>query len=95
MQDVVSELRYIDKIIPDPFLFEGLYEAKVLNADETHCFLFLDDDDAFLALYNEGKFGFTRGFSMYSLTNLCEQYKYYFCSKRKEGFIRKADHCDG
>ncbi|MDY3667958.1 MAG: hypothetical protein SO039_00140, partial [Campylobacter sp.] len=38
-------------------------------------FLFLDDDDAFLALYNNGKFGFTRGFSMYSLTNLCEQYK--------------------
>ncbi|MDY4451990.1 MAG: hypothetical protein SPE37_07715 [Campylobacter sp.] len=75
LQDVVSELRYIDKIIPDPFLFEGLYEAKVLNADETHCFLFLDDDDAFLALYNNGKFGFTRGFSMYSLTNLCEQYK--------------------
>ncbi|MDD7323146.1 MAG: hypothetical protein SOU37_06450 [Campylobacter lanienae] len=75
LQDVVSELRYIDKIIPDPFLFEGLYEAKILNADETHCFLFLDDDDAFLALYNNGKFGFTRGFSMYSLTNLCEQYK--------------------
>lgn len=75
LQDVISELRYIDKIIPDPFLFEGLYEAKVLNADETHCFLFLDDDDAFLALYNNGKFGFTRGFSMYSLTNLCEQYK--------------------
>ena len=75
LQDVISELRYIDKIIPDPFLFEGLYEAKVLNTDETHCFLFLDDDDAFLALYDRGKFGFTRGFSMYSLTNLCEQYK--------------------
>ena len=75
LQDVVLELRYIDKIIPDPFLFEGLYEAKILNVDETHCFLFLDDDDAFLALYNNGKFGFTRGFSMYSLTNLCEQYK--------------------
>ncbi|MCI7463410.1 MAG: hypothetical protein MSA79_01990, partial [Campylobacter sp.] len=75
LQDVLLELRYIDKIIPDPFLFEGLYEAKVLNANETHCFLFLDDDDAFLALYNNGKFGFTRGFSMYSLTNLCEQYK--------------------
>ncbi len=75
LQDVISELRYIDKIIPDPFLFEGLYQAKVLNANETHCFLFLDDDDAFLALYNNGKFGFTRGFSMYSLTNLCEQYK--------------------
>ena len=75
LQDVVSELKYIDKIIPDPFLFEGLYEARVLNANETHCFLFLDNDDAFLALYNKGIFGFTRGFGRYSLTNLCEQYK--------------------
>ena len=33
LQDVVSELKYIDKIIPDPFLFEGLYEARVLNAN--------------------------------------------------------------
>ena len=71
LQDVVSELKYIDKIIPDPFLFEGLYEARVLNANETHCFLFLDNDDAFLALYNKGGFGFTRGFGRYSLTNLC------------------------
>ena len=75
LQDVVSEVKYIDRIIPDPFLFEGLYEARVLNANETHCFLFLDNDDAFLALYNKGGFGFTRGFGRYSLANLCEEYK--------------------
>lgn len=75
LEKIIQEIKYIDKIIPDPFLFEGLYEARVLNSNETHCFLFLDTDDAFLALYSKGKFGFTRGFGRYSLTHLCEQYK--------------------
>lgn len=75
LSEVSSEIRYIDKIIPDPFLFEGLYEAKVLNPNETHCFLYLDTDDAFLVLYSKGKYGFARGFGRYSLNHLCEQYK--------------------
>lgn len=73
-EDAINALGYIDYIIAQPRLFEALYPAKVLSADEAHCFLYLDVDDSFIAIYNKGEFKFTRSIGRYNLEYIRAQY---------------------
>lgn len=74
LKDALQELKYIDYIIPEPFLFEALYANGNLSADGAHCFLFFENDDAFLVLYQNGKFSLSRGLGRYNFEHLKAQY---------------------
>ena len=74
LKDALVELKYIDYVIAEPFLFEALYANGNLSSDGAHCFLFLDKDDAFLALYQNGKFSLSRGLGRYNFEYLKTQY---------------------
>ena len=40
-QDTVSDIKYIDQIIPVALLFKTLYSRELLDSHEVHCFIYL------------------------------------------------------
>jgi len=58
--NIVNKFPYFDYILPSPFLFFALYSANILPTAATHLFVYYKKDDAFLALYNEGKIVYTK-----------------------------------
>lgn len=70
---VVEELKYIDQIIPLPLLIKSLYAKEIIDDTGLHCFIYFQQDDAFLTIYNECEFIYTKSLN-FSLTTLHEDF---------------------
>jgi hypothetical protein len=56
----VEDIKYLDIIIPVPLLFKTLYTKEILYTAGVHCFIYLQDNDSFLTIYNEGEFIYSK-----------------------------------
>ena len=71
--DVLKELKYIDVIIPAPLLLKSLYTKELIESSGADCFVYLQENDAFLTLYNEKEFLYTKSLK-FSIVDMHERF---------------------
>ncbi|MPB73100.1 hypothetical protein BVH35_007865 [Campylobacter fetus] len=75
-QNTIEKVNYIDCITIAPLLMESLYSENILSGSQTDCFIYFDENDAFLTIYNQGKYILSRSLARQSLgqinSKLCE-----------------------
>jgi len=57
---VIDEIRYIDQIYPVPLLIRSLYKKEIIRDNGVECFIYFSEDDAFLTLYKDAEFLYTK-----------------------------------
>ena len=62
----LKEIKYIDYITAAPFLMSALYTKNLLPFDKTDCFVYFHKDDAFVTIYKNGEYVFSKSIK-YSL----------------------------
>ena len=72
-QDTVEDIKYIDQIIPVALLFKTLYTKEILESHEVDCFIYLQENDAFLTIYSESEFIYTKSIK-FSLKELHQRF---------------------
>ena len=59
-KNVVEDIKYIDQILPVPLLLKTLYTREIIDDAGVHCFIYFQENDTFLTLYNEHEFVYTK-----------------------------------
>jgi hypothetical protein len=72
-QNAVEDIKYIDQIIPVALLFKTLYTKEILESHEVDCFIYLQENDAFLTIYSESEFVYTKSIK-FSLKELHQHF---------------------
>lgn len=72
-QNVKSKTKYIDYITAAPFLFESLYNRKIIDGDGIDCFIYFQKNDAFLVIYKNGRYLYSKSLN-YSLLQINEKF---------------------
>jgi len=57
---VVDTIKYIDQLVPIPLLLKSLYVKEYINSSDVHCFIYFQENDAFLCIYNEQEFVYAK-----------------------------------
>jgi len=57
---IIENIRYIDQIYPVPLLIRSLYKKEIIRDNGVECFIYFSEDDAFLTLYRDGEFLYTK-----------------------------------
>lgn len=70
---VTEQIKYIDQITPVPLLLRTLYKKEIIEDNGTHCFIYFQSDDAFLTLYKDGEFLYTKSLK-YSFSKMHDRY---------------------
>ena len=73
LQATLEKTKYIDLLIPAPLLFQTLYTSHTLESSEAHCFIYFTMEDAFVTIYKDGKFLYSKSLE-YSLEQIYEKY---------------------
>ncbi len=69
----VKAISYIDYITTAPFLIKSLYNKKILDNSTIDCFLYFHQDDAFITIYQNGVYLFSKSIK-YSLKMLSDTF---------------------
>lgn len=69
----LKDIKYIDYITVAPFLMKSLYNRNLLSIDSTDCFVYFHNDDAFVAIYQNGEYIFSKSIR-YSLKNISDTF---------------------
>jgi hypothetical protein len=72
-QSVVDKVKYIDIIIPSPLLLKSLYTKELIDNSGVHCFVYIQENDAFVTVYNDKEFVYTKSIK-YSLLQMHERF---------------------
>lgn len=72
-QPVVEKIKYIDTIIPTPLLLKSLYVKEIIESSGVHCFVYFQENDTFVTIYNEKEFVYTKSIK-YSFLNMHERF---------------------
>ena len=56
----IEKINYIDTIIPAPLLLKSLYTKEFILSSGVHCFIYLQENDAFITLYRTKEFLYTK-----------------------------------
>ena len=70
---VVEKVKYIDVIIPSPLLIKSLYTKELIDSNGIHCFIYIQENDAFLTIYGNKEFIYTKSLK-YSLLEMHERF---------------------
>lgn len=70
---IAKQLKYIDYIFPKPYLIRNLYRKEILEPYGVHGFLYFQKEDAFLALFKEGEYLYSKSIK-YSFENIYERF---------------------
>ena len=73
LSPIKEKTRYIDYVTPAPFLIKALYSKNLLEPDGTHCFVYFQKNDAFLAIYKGGEYIYSKSLH-YSLKEINEKF---------------------
>jgi len=71
--DSVEKLKYIDVIIPVPLLIKSIYARDIIESNGVHCFIYIQEDDAFITIYKNQEFVYTKSIK-YSLMDMHEKF---------------------
>lgn len=69
----VEKVKYIDLIVPTPLLIKTLYTKKIIEDAGVHCFIYFQENDTFITIYNEHEFIYTKSLK-YSLLQMHERF---------------------
>jgi len=69
----IEQVKYIDQITPAPLLLRALYKKEIIEDNGTHCFIYFQADDAFLTLYDDREFLYTKSLK-YSFSQMHDRY---------------------
>jgi hypothetical protein len=72
-EPIKNKTRYIDYITTAPYLIRALYQKKLLEESGVHCFVYLQKNDAFLAIYRAGQYLYSKSLR-YSLKEISEKF---------------------
>jgi len=56
----IDKIKYLDIIIPTPLLIKSLYTKDMIHAGGVHCFVYIQENDAFITIYSEREFVYTK-----------------------------------
>lgn len=76
-QSVTNKIKYIDTIVPTPLLIKSLYSKEIIIENGVHCFIYFEEEDSFITIYNEQEFVYTKSlkFSLVQMHEMfCEVY---------------------
>ena len=71
--NVIEKIKYIDIIIPVPLLIKSLYSKDIIQSNGVHCFIYFQENDAFITLYSEKDFLYTKSIK-YSFVEMHERF---------------------
>jgi len=72
-QNAVDKIKYIDTIIPVPLLLKSLYSKNIIESNGAHCFVYFQMHDAFVTIYKEQEFIYTKSIK-YSFIEMHERF---------------------
>lgn len=70
---IKNQTKFIDLIIPAPLLYKALYKKEILPDTGTHCFIYFTKADAFVTLYKNGEFLYSKSIE-FSLDQIYDKY---------------------
>ena len=70
---VVDRVKYIDVIIPAPLLIKSLFTKEIIEGSGTYCFIYFQENDAFVTIYNNQEFVYTKSIK-YSFIEMHERF---------------------
>ena len=70
---IKNQTKYIDLIVPAPLLYKTLYRKEILTDEGTHCFMYFTRHDAFVTLYKNGEFLYSKSIE-FSLEQIYDKY---------------------
>ena len=72
-QNVEEKIKYLDVIVPVPLLIKSLYTKEIIESNGVHCFIYFQENDAFLTIYSDKEFIYTKSLK-YSLLEMHERF---------------------
>jgi len=69
----VEKIKYIDIIIPAPLLIKSIYAKDIIESNGVHCFIYIQENDAFITIYEEQEFVYTKSIK-FSLMDMHERF---------------------
>ncbi len=69
----LKDIKYLDYITATPFLMKALYTKNLLPYDKTDCFVYFHKDDAFVSIYSNGEYIFSKSIK-YSLEYISDTF---------------------
>jgi hypothetical protein len=72
-QTVVKKIKYLDTIIPTPLLLKSLYSKEIVRNNGAHCYIYFQENDTFVTIYNEKEFVYTKSIK-YSFVQMHERF---------------------
>lgn len=73
LKEIRKKTGYIDYVTTAPFLVNALYKKGLLEPETTDCFVYFQKNDAFLAIYRNGEYLYSKSLH-YSLNELNEKF---------------------
>ncbi|MCF6339665.1 MAG: hypothetical protein L3J10_02780 [Sulfurimonas sp.] len=59
-KNTIDKIKYLDYIIPSPLLLKSLYSKHIIEDGDVHCFIYFQENDTFITIYNEKDFVYTK-----------------------------------
>ena len=69
----IEKIKYLDIIIPAPLLLKSLYSKEIIDSGGVHCFIYFQENDAFITIYGDKEFIYTKSIK-YSLIDMHERF---------------------
>lgn len=73
LDPIKEKTKYIDYVTTAPFLVKSLYKKNFIEPEGTHCFVYFQKMDAFLAIYKGGEYVYSKALH-YSLKEINEKF---------------------
>ncbi len=70
---VITEIKYIDQIVPIPLLLKSLYVKEIIETVDVHCFIYFQENDAFFTIYNSQEFIYSKSLK-FSIKQMHERF---------------------
>ncbi|MDB2562173.1 hypothetical protein N9X61_01065 [Sulfurimonas sp.] len=87
-EQTIETIKYIDTITPFPLLIKSLYSKEIIQDNGIHCFIYFEQNDASITIYNETDFIYTKSLK-YSLIHMHERFCELYGEKiQYEDFIK-------
>ena len=67
------QTKYLDLIVPAPLLYKALYTKEILQDNNTHCFVYFTQNDAFVTIYSKGEYLYSKSIE-FSLEQIYDKY---------------------